>query len=262
MTDVLSGEIYIANGCELSMRSPKHTVADRAETDVWHIYARHLPQGDKMFMTDLFVFDATTRQLVEVMLGLQYGRVAKASMSKMLARITKDESALRIKASSAAPRDSAPPAALPATTDATAVVAKPKLTKKKDSTKTKSGKAALSPLSGRRDITDEVRNLVASVSGIPAEEMELDADMADFGIDSLMGMELAREVEKAFKCTLDEVEQMEATTVREFVLCVGHALFGADADMPLAEPAGDDDQRRRFRSLNTRASFSEIISLF
>lgn len=71
--------------------------------------------------------------------------------------------------------------------------------------------------------------------------MELDADMADFGIDSLMGMELAREVEKAFKCTLDKVEQMEATTVRKFVLCVGHALFGADADVPLAESTGDDD---------------------
>lgn len=241
MTDVPSGEMYIANGCELSMRSPKHTVAGRTETDVWHVYARHLPQGDKMCVTDLFVFDATTRQLVEVMLGVQYGRVAKASMSKMLARMTKDESALRIKASSAAPRDSTPPAALPAITDTIAVVAKPKSTKTKDSTKTKSGKAAPSPPSGRRDITDEVRNLVASVSGIPAEEMELDADMADFGIDSLMGMELAREVEEVFKCTLDEVEQMEATTVRKFVLCVGHALFGADADVPLAESTGDDD---------------------
>lgn len=241
MTDFPSGEMFIANGCELSMRSPKHTVAGRTETDVWHVYARHLPQGDKMFVTDLFVFDATTRQLVEVMLGVQYGRVAKAFMSKMLARMTKDESALRIKASSAAPRDSAPPATLPAITDATAVVVKLKPTEKKDSTKIKSGKAASSPPSGRRDIIDEVRNLIASVSGIPAEEIELDADMADFGIDSLMGMELAREVEKAFKCTLDEVEQMEATTVRKFVLCVGHALFEADADVPLAESTGDDD---------------------
>ena len=241
MTDVPSGEMYIANGCELSMRSPKHTVARRTETDVWYVYARHLPQGDKIFVTDLFVFDATTRQLVEVMLGVQYRRVAKASISKMLAQMTKDESALRIKASSAAPRDSAPPAALPAATNTTTVVAEPKPTKKKDSTKTKSGKTAPSPVSGRRDITDEVRNLVVSVSGILAEEIELDADMADFGIDSLMGIELAREVEKAFKCTLDEVEQMEATTVRKFVLCVGHALFGADAIVPLAESAGDDD---------------------
>lgn len=157
-------------------------------------------------MTDLFIFDATTRQLVEVMLGVQYGRVAKAFISKMLTRITKDKSALRIKASSAAPRDSTPPATLPAITNATAVVVKLKPTKKKDSTKIKSNKAASSPPSDRRDIIDEVRNLIASVSGIPAEEIKLDADMADFNIDSLMSMKLVREVEKAFKCTLDEVE--------------------------------------------------------
>ena len=70
MTDVPLEEMHIADGCELSMCSPKYTVANRTETDVWYVYARHLPQGDKMFMADLFVFDAIMRQLVEVMLGV------------------------------------------------------------------------------------------------------------------------------------------------------------------------------------------------
>lgn len=98
MTDRPPGDMYIATGCELSLRSPK--APRRADTDVWHVYARHSRQGDKAFMTDLFVFDAVTGQLVEIMLGVQYGRVAKASMSKMLARMTKDESVLRTKAQS------------------------------------------------------------------------------------------------------------------------------------------------------------------
>ena len=245
MTDVPPEEMYIATGCELSMRSPKHTTVGRAETDVWHVYARHLPQGDKAFMTDLFVFDAKTGLLVEVMLGVQYGRVAKASMSRMLARMTKDESVLRIKASPAASSASTLPTALPtafpAATGTGEVASKPKPSKKKDSSKTKTSKAAPAPASGRRDITDEVRNIVSSVSGIPTVEMELDADMADFGIDSLMGMELSREVERVFKCTLDQTEQMEATTVRKFVVCVEHALFGADADVPLAAAVEDDE---------------------
>ncbi|KAL9619500.1 MAG: hypothetical protein Q9160_005863 [Pyrenula sp. 1 TL-2023] len=241
MTDVPPEEMYIATGCELSMRSPKHTTANRAGTDVWHVYARHLPQGDKAFMTDLFVFDGTTGLLVEVMLGVQYGRVAKASMSRMLARMTRDESVLRVKTSLAAPSTSALPSALPVVTGTGAVSAKPKPSRKKDSSKTKTNKTSSAPALGRRDITDEVRNLVASVSGIEATEMELDADMVDFGIDSLMGMELAREVERAFKCTLDQTEQMEATTVRKFVLCVEHALFGADSGVPLAPAAEDDD---------------------
>ncbi|OIW25922.1 hypothetical protein CONLIGDRAFT_512814 [Coniochaeta ligniaria NRRL 30616] len=238
MTEVPPEAMYIATGCELSMRSPRHTTADRAKTDVWHVYARHLPQGDKAFITDLFVFDAATGLLVEVMLGVQYGRVAKASMSRMLARMTTDESVLRIKASPATPSDSASPAVTGTSKDARP---KSKQRKKKDPPKTKKNKTAPAPASGKRDITDEVRNLVASVSGIEANEMELDADMADFGIDSLMGMELAREVERAFKCTLDQTEQMEATTLRKFVVCVEHALFGLEADVPLA-PAAEDDE--------------------
>lgn len=61
--------------------------------------------------------------------------------------------------------------------------------------------------------------------------MTLDIEMADMGIDSLMGMELAREVETVFKCKLDQAEQMEATTLRQFVLCVVHALYGPDGEV-------------------------------
>lgn len=54
----------------------------------------------------------------------------------------------------------------------------------------------------------------------------------DFGIDSLMGMELAREVETVFKCTLDQEELMEATNFLKFVKCIANALYG---------PANGDD---------------------
>ena len=37
-----------------------------------------------------------------------------------------------------------------------------------------------------RDTTEEVRNVVASVSGIEASEIKLDSEMTDLGIDSLM----------------------------------------------------------------------------
>lgn len=245
MTDCSPEDMYIATGCQFSMRSPKHKVADRVETDVWHVYARHLRQNDAAYTTDVFVFDAATGLLVEVMLGIGYQRVAKVSMSKMLARLTKDESVLRIKASSAAPpaAASSPAATIGASAADATFKPDPKSSKKKeDSAKAKKNKTASSaPASGRRDITDEVRNLVSELSGIDVEDMTLDAEMAEFGIDSLMGMELGREVERAFKCTLDQAEQMEATTLRLFVRCVEHALYGADADAPLP-PADDDDE--------------------
>ncbi|KAH8594185.1 hypothetical protein B0O99DRAFT_687826 [Bisporella sp. PMI_857] len=240
MTDLPPGDMYIATGCQLSMRSPK--APSRADTDVWHVYARHSRQGDKSFMSDLFVFDTATGQLVEVMLGVQYGRVAKASMSKMLARMTTDESVLRTKPQSS-PHAGA--SAKPALIEVNPAERVGKTTKKE--TKVSKGKPSAKKdkePSGWRDITEEVRNLVATVSGIAASELELDAEMADFGIDSLMGMELGKEVETVFKCTLDQSEQMEATSLRKFVACVSNAMFGSNHG-PLLVGSGDEDKNER-----------------
>ncbi|KAK3681621.1 hypothetical protein B0T22DRAFT_299376 [Podospora appendiculata] len=244
--DLPQGDMFIATGCELSMRSSAPALrTSRAETDVWHVYARHSRQAEgKAYMTDVFVFDAATGLLAEVMLGVQYGRVAKASMSRMLGRMTTDESVLRVTGKATpAPPPSATTAAALQTEKSPAIAITKRPSKKTTSPKPKKKKTPAP--SGRRDITDEVRNLVANVSGIEPDEMELDADMAEFGIDSLMGMELAREVELAFKCTLDQVEQMEATTLRKFVVCVANALFGREEQSGIAvdeeEPEDDDD---------------------
>lgn len=237
MTDVPPGDMYIATGCEVTMRSPR--APKRGDTDVWHVYGRHTRQSDKAYTTDLFVFDAATGLLVEVMLGLQYGRVAKASMSRMLARMTTDNTVLRTKVPSPQLATTLlPSAVVTASTPAAGDVRRDtkrrsKKMVEKQATKPKKETAG----SGWRDITDEVRNLVAHVSGIEADEIGLDSEMADFGIDSLMGMELGREVELTFKCKLDQAEQMEATSLRKFVACVAKALFGTDQPVE-----ADDDE--------------------
>ncbi|KAB8229575.1 acyl carrier protein [Aspergillus alliaceus] len=46
-------------------------------------------------------------------------------------------------------------------------------------------------------MTDEVRGLVARLTGIEASELELDAEITHYGSDSLMGMELGREGKRA-----------------------------------------------------------------
>ncbi|KAK4145161.1 putative polyketide synthase [Dichotomopilus funicola] len=238
MTDCPVEDMYVASGCDMIMRSPKHTAADRAGTDVWHVYARNArQQSDAAYVTDLFVFDAATGLLVEVMLGMQYHRVSKALMSRTLARLTKDESVLRVPASTSA---STSAAAVPATRKV-ADGPKKKVKARSSAKKVKAASSASSaPTSNRRDLTNEVRDLVARVAGVDADDLTLDGDMADFGIDSLMGMELGREVERAFQCTLNQEEQLAASTLRMFVACVEHALFGIDADVPLEEDESEE----------------------
>ena len=230
MTGTPPGEMYIATGAEVSMRSPRVQSAIEGRENgpsLWHVLAQHTRKSDKEFTTDVFVFDAATWTMYEAMLGIQYGRVAKEFMSKMLRRLTTDESVLKI------PKQ--PPALPAAPTKATNVVAAPIPTSSfyvtdavKSSEQKRSSKESI--LSRRKDITNEVRDLVATLSGIESSEFDLDTEMADLGVDSLMGMEPAREVKIVFKCTVNQSEQMEATTLRKFVTCVSNALARAGSE--------------------------------
>lgn len=231
MMDCPPEDMYIGTGCQLSMRSPKHKVADRVATDAWHVYARHLRQetdAASTYTTDVFVFDAATGQLVEFMLGVGYQRVSKASMSKMLTHMTKDESVLRAKKAVSVKNAVATPKP------------DPKPSQRKKTKKT----ASSNPAPGRRDITHQVRNLVSELSGVDVTEMTLDSNMADLGIDSLMNMELGRAVERTFHCSVGQAEQLEATTLGLFVRCVERALYGADIAgkaQPSLSTEDDDD---------------------
>ncbi|KAL7906089.1 hypothetical protein GGI35DRAFT_458726, partial [Trichoderma velutinum] len=257
LTDDLSpADMFVATGCELVMRSPKAQPEMSGKENgpsVWHVLARHERQSDKAYTTDVFIFDASTGALTDIMLGLQYARVSKASMSKILTRFTTDQEFLRKPAGAfAATAALHPPpitVAVPSASIAAPVLnsiktsAKPKKTKQKDF-----------------DITDAVRNLVADVSGIEASEITLDSEMAEVGIDSLMGMELAREVENKFKCTLNQAEMMEAVSLRQFVACVAKAL-GADAAEQDSDDTADSDSAVEFmRSDETDDTSSEITT--
>ncbi|GAM82792.1 Beta-ketoacyl synthase [Dothideomycetidae sp. 11243] len=233
LTDLPASDMFVATGVEMTMRSPKiQTVTDGNENGpgVWHVLARHSRQSEKAFVTDVFVFDAATGTLAEVILGLRYVRIAKATMSKILTRMTTDKSFLR-----------APAEAMSST-----VPSRPDQSMLQSVSSTKVKKAVIKkPKSseGKRDLATEVKNVVANVSGIEPGDIQLDSQMADLGIDSLMSMELAREVENTFRCTLDHNETMKATSLSEFIVCVSNALArsGGGNEAPVDEDDDDDD---------------------
>ncbi|MCJ1316259.1 hypothetical protein MMC15_001580 [Xylographa vitiligo] len=246
LTDLPSRDMFVATGLELTMRSPKaQTMTDGQEhgPSVWHVLARHARQSDKAFVTDIFIFDAATGVLAEVILGLRYVRIAKATMSKILERMTTDKSSVRSTVASVS--SSAPTrATLGDSVKIASPASKPSQLQTRPNAKAKRGSSRKAkPSSAGRDIANEVCNVVANVTGIEASEMALDSEMADLGIDSLMGMDLAREVESTFKCTLDQAEQMQATSLGQFVACVSNALAraGGGEDVERAEDDDSDD---------------------
>lgn len=238
MTDREPTDMYIANGFEQWIRSPKMKPSvERPAT--WDVFALHQKHGDKAYVTDIFIFNGVNGELAEVILGINYAKVAKLSMSKLLSRLTATDS----NAASAAPSAAAKVQsgiAMTASTPVTSsnVASLPAVTKTKKAPKTpKVPKKKVS--SGQPDITVKVRAMLAELSGLEPEEIKEDVELANIGIDSLMGMELAREIENIFKCSLPEEQLVEVTTFQGLLQCI-RANLPASADE--AEDVEDEDE--------------------
>ncbi|KAI1465201.1 uncharacterized protein F4812DRAFT_466638 [Daldinia caldariorum] len=239
MTNRSSSEIYIANGIEQWIRSPKLRPGD-ARPDNFHVLATHHPL-EKKYLTDVFVFHPDTGELLEAILGINYTSIAKASMSKIITRLTSESAAT---AASSGPAKAALFEAAPAEIDPPNPVSK-KVSKRQ--------KAKKSPES---DVSLKVKKLLADLSGLDLDEIKDDSQLAELGIDSLMGMEMAHEIEAVFKVTLPENELIEIVDMPSLIKCVQKAV-GRDVAGEISKQSEDETSSNS----NTRSySISEASS--
>ena len=250
MTDRSPADIYIATGCEMIMRNPRIAKQSKNEwPDEWHVLAQNHVQSEKCYTTDIFVFNSKNGMLAEVMLGIQYARVAKASMCKILRRLTTDLSFVKnnVESTSLSAFDSRTDITDGPGAEEQHTEMQPQHTDiqrgERDISTKQDGTISKEKSFTPPDITEDVRNLVSHVSGVEASEITLDCEMTDVGIDSLMGMELAREVENVFKCALDQEVLLEATTLRKFIKCISDAVYGLEAHhMSPIQPEDNEEE--------------------
>ncbi|KAJ8113646.1 hypothetical protein ONZ43_g5111 [Nemania bipapillata] len=225
MTGRSPSDIFLATGIERWIRSPKAKQGD-AQPEAYHVLASHHQTSDKTFLTDVFVYDVEDGSLVEAILGVSFVKVAKLTMQKLLTRLSPGISQ---KSSTAIASSSLPVHAndLPVAVEAPA--GKPMLPNLPPMTlqmpKSKRG-------SPKPDVTDKVKEILAELSGLEMHEIKPDSLLPDLGIDSLMGMEMAHEIEGAFKITLPESELMEIMDIPGLIKCVQKAVgaSGASSD--------------------------------
>ena len=231
MTDRAPTDMFIASGFEQWVRSPKFAKHDRRPT-VWDVFAYHCHESDKAYMTDIFIFNQTNGALMEVILGIKYAKVTKLSMSKILSRLTSEgvQSAGTAATHLTAAKMTAPVVA--AATASSTAAKPPALVKVSKPAKEK--KRASGP-----DVLGTVTAVLADLSGLDAENIKIETELADIGIDSLMGMELASELEDKFKCSLPADQLMEVTTTQTLVQCVQSVLGQVDGS---ESTESDDDE--------------------
>ncbi|KAK0713573.1 hypothetical protein B0T26DRAFT_742197 [Lasiosphaeria miniovina] len=236
MTDADPGDMYIAVGFEKWLRSPLLGGDEYKSVETWDVLARHERVGDKAFLSDIFVFEAESGKLAEVILGVNYHQVSKLSMSKMLARLTPGlavpvaANAAAAAATRAAKHGSGDALPAPPAQTRTSV---PQLSVQ---TEVKAAAAKGPAAAPAVDVVGKIRTILGELSGLEPGEISIDANLADLGIDSLMGMELGREMEGAFKARLMSDELASVLTFRELVAHVAGVLGVADG------PSGGDHE--------------------
>lgn len=243
MTDRAPTDMYIAAGFESWIRAPRPRVpvnhGDRSST--WDVMASHHKVSDRAYTSDIFVYDAVNCSLCEVILGVSYARIPKAVMSKTLLRLTAANATTGTAVTPAVTAGTVATPAIATSTPDTPFASSALLAASAESNHNAKAPASITqkPTTKRppavSTILGPVAETLAELTGLETNIMKPDTNLADIGIDSLMGMEMSRELEATFKCTLDMVRLAEVTTIKDVTDCVASALgvdlvHGRDAE--------------------------------
>ncbi|KIM94086.1 hypothetical protein OIDMADRAFT_45882 [Oidiodendron maius Zn] len=213
MVNHAENDMYISDRIDQWIRSPKVSVDSYPHT--WEIFACHHRPSDKECTSDVFAFDHSNGQLVEVILGIHYIKVSKAGMGKLLSRLSPQSKSSQSALPSA-------PVEIPLTNGVHQLPSESSPDPVQQTQPKKKEKATKK--SSRLNISGKVQGLLCNLSGLESDDVKLDSDLVDLGIDSLMGMELAREVEAMFKITLNTSDLLDLTDFQSLINCIQAAL--------------------------------------
>lgn len=211
--------IFVCDKIDRWIRNPRQDDSDTGG-QVCDVFAIHHAESTK-YISDVFAFDSRDGSLVEAILGISFQSVPllelrEALLSSVGARAPTLAIDVPVKAGEPLEeRPSAPSLAPPA-----------KLKKQKQGARsTKRNMASPAKPPPGPNVFAKAREIVCNLSGLEPEEIQDDSDLIELGIDSLMAMELVREVEAAFEgCTLQNEQLMALTDFKSLVLCIRSTL--------------------------------------
>ncbi|KAK7733712.1 Type I Iterative PKS [Cytospora paraplurivora] len=200
--------IFITEKIGRWVRNPKLLSASSQIQD-WDVFSVHHLESDNQYISDVFAFDRHKGSLVEAMLGISFQKVPLTGFSKVLSRaaLSTGQISTATATTTTVPKQIHEPVAVPPASVAAKGPAKNEAAKKV-------------PKPAGPDINGKTREIVCNLSGLEPGEVLDDSDLVEIGIDSLMAMELVREVAAAFKITLQNEQLMDLTDFHSLVSCI------------------------------------------
>uniref|UniRef100_A0A0B7KIC6 Uncharacterized protein n=1 Tax=Bionectria ochroleuca TaxID=29856 RepID=A0A0B7KIC6_BIOOC len=219
------GTVYVCCSIEQWVRSPSvlRKIRDGAYRDgvqqEWQVLAQHKRANspESSYITDMFVFDALSGSLEEAILGmlftpLELNQSTENPSSFQIAAPVADKFVLPL----AATAPTIHPSANGFESPQTAMKPAKRVVRQKKNTKD--------------EIWVKLQPVLADISGLAPEEINQTDSLADIGIDSLMGMEMAREVETTFKCTLEQSQLVTLVDIPGILIFLQSVLGDGDED--------------------------------
>lgn len=229
--DLSESGIFICDGIDRWLRAPS-TDANNAPAQVYEVFALHHPESESKYLSDIFAFNARDGSLVEVALGISYQKVPISGIRRVLSK-------------SMPARPQSQVLTAPVAVAATSTVGSTPVAASQSENGSRPAVNGTDPIkkvtkAPSVDITGRMREIICNLSGLESEEVKDNSDLVELGIDSLMSMELAREIDLAFKTAIDVTQLIDVTDFRSLVECM-QKILGAEDEKDSRDLAEDAD---------------------
>lgn len=217
ITNQSTEDIYLANVVQQWIRTPT-----RIDSTEFHAFANQLQTCRNQSLTDVFIFDATDGRLVQAILGMSFVRTSRTAMQRVLARLLSSATPLPRSASHLTTPPvpySGPYGEVHKRGDfdlSTAAIAQQETDAREHLDSSVRGSASLTSSS----ICDQLKSIISDLVGVPVNRIVDGDNLIDFGIDSLIGMELINEIESKLGLTLPNSAMASFSDISSLAQCV------------------------------------------
>ncbi|KAI0409011.1 citrinin polyketide synthase [Xylaria palmicola] len=215
-----------------------------ATSQSFDVFAVHQDISESEYVSDIFAFDPREGTLVEVILGMHHRLSLRKDISMTL-DYPKASVQGKIQTSGGQIEAEKVPIVrdLPASSFVEPQASQPLEIQvngvAKEELHVQKVKTKITPKSSGPNISKGTREIICNLSGLEPEEINDESDLVELGIDSLMAMEVVREVEATFKCKLRDMDVIEVTDFKSLVTLIRTTL-GLDASDRGSHTSGDN----------------------